>query len=416
MAYVLTADALITGLTGAAVEAPAILVEGTQIVRVTGRSDPTLPAGAERIDLDGCTLMPGLIDCHVHMIFDAGDDPVASLRAETDEHALLRMGVEARAMLQAGITTARDLGDRDFLSLPLRDAIDEGLIEGPRLVCAGPPLTTTAGHCWYLGGEADGEVAIRKGVRERVKRGVNCIKVMATGGGMTPGSNMLRAQFSVDELRAVVDESHRLEKHVAAHCHGTEGIRRAVEAGVDTLEHCSFQGAQGTDFDERVAEQIAAKGIWVSPTITIGFLRLEAMLAAGAADARMQRMMANIGTRWTRLQRMRELGCRFIGSTDDGIAHAPHDAFAPAMALWVKQGGFPAEEVIRASTGIAAEVIGVGSETGSIVEGKAADILAVAGNPLQDIDALTRPVLVMKGGRVYRHDRSAVAHPAAAAR
>ena len=416
MAYILTADALITGLDRAAVEAPAILVEGTKIARVTKRSDPMLPAEADVIDLGSCTLMPGLIDCHVHMIFDAGDDPVATLAPETDAHALLRMGVEARAMLQAGITTARDLGDRNFLSLPLRDAIDEGLVEGPRLVCAGPPVTTTAGHCWYLGGEADGEVAIRKGVRERVKRGVNCIKVMATGGGMTPGSNMLRAQFSVDELRALVDEAHRLEKHVAAHCHGTEGIRRAVEAGVDTLEHCSFQGAEGTDFDERVAEQIAAKGIWVSPTITIGFLRFEAMLTAGVSDARMQRMRTNMETRWTRLQRLRELGCRFVGSTDDGIAHAPHDAFAPALALWVHQGGFPADEVIRASTSVAANVIGVGAETGSISEGKEADILAVAGTPLDDIDALTRPVFVMKGGRIYRDDRSAVGREAAAAR
>jgi imidazolonepropionase-like amidohydrolase len=416
MAYVLTADTLLTGLESAPISDPAILVEGAKIMRVTQTSDPSLPADAERIDLRGCTLMPGLIDCHVHMIFDASDDPVASLAAETDEHALLRMGVEARSMLQAGITSARDLGDRNFLSLPLRDAIDEGLIAGPRLICAGPPVTTTAGHCWYLGGEVDGEVAIRRGVRERVKRGVNCIKVMATGGGMTPGSNMLRAQFSVDELRAVVDEAHRLEKHVAAHCHGTEGIRRAVEAGVDTLEHCSFQGVDGVDFDERVAEQIAAKGIWVSPTITIGMLRLEAMAAAGQTDARLERFRRNMETRWTRLQRMRELGCRFIGSTDDGIAHAPHDAFAPAMALWVKQGGFPADEVIRASTSIAAEVIGIGADTGSLRDGKGADILAVSGNPLRDIDALTRPVLVMKGGVIARDDRSLVAREAAAAR
>lgn len=416
MAYVLTADTLITGLDENATEAPAILVEGTTILRVTRSSDPTIPSDAERIDLTGCTLMPGLIDCHVHLIFDAGDDPVASLAQETDEHALLRMSVEAQAMLQAGITTARDLGDRNFLSLPLRDAIAEGLVPGPRLVCAGPPVTTTAGHCWYLGGEVDGEVAIRKGVRERVKRGVDCIKVMATGGGMTPGSNMLRAQFTVDELRALVDEAHRLEKHVAAHCHGTEGIRRAVEAGVDTLEHCSFQGPGGVDFDERVAEQIAAKGIWVSPTITIGFLRLQAMAAAGQTDARLERFRVNMETRWSRLQRMRELGCRFIGSTDDGIAHAPHDAFAPAMALWVQQGGFPAAEVIRASTSIAAGVIGIGSETGSVVAGKQADIIAVSGNPLQDIDALTRPVLVMKGGTLHRNERAAVARETAGAR
>ncbi|MGI8551300.1 MAG: amidohydrolase family protein [Dehalococcoidia bacterium] len=402
MAIILIADQIIDGLAHSALESSAILVEGDTIARVTQASDPSLPDGVERIVLRGTTLMPGLIDCHVHLIFDAGEDPVRSLNEESDDHALLRMAVEARAMLQAGITTARDLGDRTFLSLPVRDAIAEGLLEGPRLVCSGPPVTTTAGHCWYLGGEADGEVALRKGVRERVKRGVNCIKVMATGGGMTPGSNMLRAQFSVDELRAVVDESHRLEKHIAAHCHGTEGIRLAVEAGVDTLEHCSFQGQDAPDFDERVAEQIAAKGVWVSPTITIASRRIAAMAAAGQLDARMQRMATMMQSRWPRLQRMRELGCKFIASTDDGIGHAPHDALAGGLVEWVREGGFPPSEVIRAATSIAASVIGVGQETGSIAPGKQADIIAVQGNPLQEIESLERVALVMKGGKLYR--------------
>lgn len=411
MPLLLTADALIDGRSSSIIPAPAILIDGSTIVRVTRQGDASLPSDATRIDLAGRTLMPGLIDCHVHMIFDAGDDPVASLRAETDEHALLRMTIEARAMLQAGITTARDLGDRTFLSLPLRDAIAEGLIEGPRLVCAGPPITTTAGHCWYLGGEVDGDLAIRKGVRERVKRGVDCLKIMATGGGMTPGSNMTRAQFSVEELRAAADEAHRLEKHIAAHCHGTEGIRRAVEAGVDTLEHCSFLGANGPDFDEQVAEQIAAKGVWVSPTVTIAQRRLAMMEAGdGLDEARLARVRMMLEGRWTRMRRMRELGCRFIASTDDGIGHAPHDALAPALALWVREADFPADEVLRAATSIAAEVIGVGAETGAIEPGKQADIIAIDGNPLAEIEALQRVALVMKGGRVVR--QPAVAEPA----
>lgn len=401
MATILTADALLDGRSNTTIESPAVLIEGRRIMRVTRRDDPSLPQEAVRVDLPGCTLMPGLIDCHVHLIFDAGDDPVQSLAPETDEHALLRMAGEARAMLQAGITTARDLGDRDYLSLPVRDAIAEGLIEGPRLVCAGPPITTTAGHCWYLGGEADGEVELRKAVREHVKRGVDCIKVMATGGGMTPGSNMLRAQFTTDELRTIVDEARRLNKHVAAHCHGTEGIRRAVEAGVDTLEHCSFRTEEGSELDEDVARQIAASGTWVSPTV---FTPPRHLLEGDETESvRMRRAM--LDSRWPRLQRMRELGCRFIASTDDGIAHAPHNALSHALVNWVREGGFPAGEVIRSATSVAANVIGVGAETGSIEPSKSADLIAVQGNPLQTIESLQRVRLVMKEGRVYRLER-----------
>lgn len=401
MQFVLTADCLIDGR-GGTVAAPAIVVEDSTIVRVTHRADPSLPETATRIDLPGCTLMPGLIDAHVHLTFDGGPDPVASLAAERDERALLRMAVEARTMLRAGITTARDLGDRAFLSLPVRDAINEGLIEGPRLVCAGPPITTTAGHCWYLGGEADGEVAIRKGVRERVKRGVDCIKVMATGGGMTPGSNMLRAQFTVDELRAMVEESHRLGKHIAAHCHGTEGIVRAVEAGVDTLEHCTFAGPDGADFDERLVEQIAARGIAVSPTLAFSMRNLLAGVPDGRTTAEAQRFRRLAGTMRERLLFMRAAGCTFIASTDNGIGNSPHDALTASLSLWVRTMGFPADEVIRAATSEAARVIGVGAQTGAIEPGKQADIIAVDGNPLDEIEAIERVSFVMKGGTVHR--------------
>lgn len=402
MPTLLTADALVDVRDGGIISRPAILVENGVITRVARQGDPGLPADAARVDLPGLTLMPGLIDAHVHLIFDAGSDPVASLAPESDEHALLRMAVEARAMIQAGITTARDLGDRTFLSLPVRDAINEGLIPGPRLICAGPPITTTAGHCWYLGGEVDGEVAIRRGVRERVKRGVDCLKVMATGGGMTPGSNTLRAQFTVAELAAMVEEAHRLGKRIAAHCHGTEGIRRAVEAGVDTLEHCSFAGENGPDFDEEVARQIAAKGIRVSPTVFVSMKRAMSPRPGDPNDPFAARYPALLEAMRDRMQRMRELGCRFIASTDNGVRNAPHDSLAVALEIWVRLLGFPAGEVIRAATIDNADTLGLGGAIGSIEEGKLADIIAVEGNPLDEIEALQRVRFVMKGGKVER--------------
>ena len=188
MRYLITADAMFDGSGDEPAPAPALVVEGGVIEQVTSRGDPALPAVDEVIQLSGHTLMPGYIDGHVHLVFDGEPDPVAALRTESDEHVLLRMAAHAARMVSAGITTARDLGDRNFLSLPVRDAIKEGMLMGPRLLCAGPPITTTAGHCWYLGGEADGELAVRQAVRDHVKRGVDCIKVMATGGNMTPGA------------------------------------------------------------------------------------------------------------------------------------------------------------------------------------------------------------------------------------
>ncbi len=403
MHYLLTAEAMFDGRGANLVERPAILVEGASIARVTVEGDPSLPPNVETIDLPGHTLMPGLIDGHVHLVFDGGPDPVASLRTETDEHALLRMAIHAGSMLDAGITTARDLGDRTFLSLHVRDAIAEGLMPGPRLLCAGPPLTTTAGHCWYLGGEVDGEVAIRKGVRERVKRGVDCLKVMATGGGMTPGSNMLREQFSVAELTAMVDEAHRLEKTIAAHCHATVGIRLAVAAGVDTLEHCSFHGPSGTEFDEALAAEIARTGIWISPTIASTSRLLTPERLASMDDATRARVHMFISGRWDWMRAAREMGCKFIASTDCGIPNSPHNQLPASLAAWVEEGGFPAAEVLRAATGTIADALGIGGITGSLSPGLAADIIAVPGNPLVASGLLEKVDFVMKEGRIHRN-------------
>lgn len=409
MRYLITADAMFDGSGDEPAPAPALVVEGGVIEQVTSRGDPALPAVDEVIQLSGHTLLPGYIDGHVHLVFDGGPDPVAALRTESDEHVLLRMAAHAARMVSAGITTARDLGDRNFLSLPVRDAIKEGMLMGPRLLCAGPPITTTAGHCWYLGGEADGELAVRQAVRDHVKRGVDCIKVMATGGNMTPGSNMLREQFNLAELTAIVEEAHRLGKTVAAHCHATVGIRLAVQAGVDTLEHCSFQGPSGVEFDATLAAEIARRGMYISPTIAMGS-RLPAAMVERADDAMMARIAMMLEGRWKSMGAARSLGCAFIASTDCGIPHSPHDQLPASLAAWAIDGGFPVAEVLRAATSTIASALGIAGVTGALRPGLAADIIAVPGDPFADPALLAEVDFVMKGGDVVRNEsREAVA-------
>lgn len=244
--------------------------------------------GAQRVDAAGCTVLPGLIEAHAHLCFNAQRDWRAVFDAEGPHRMLLRMAHHAQRMLEGGITTVRDLGAPTELAVALRDATSDGLIAGPDLLVSGAPITTTGGHCWFMGGEADGELSVRVAVRQRVKGGVDWIKVMASGGNMTPGTNVEAAQYTAAELRAVVDEAHRLGKRVAAHAHGVAGIRVAVEAEVDTIEHCSFQTPEGSRKDEAVIEAIARAGIIVSPTIYSGFART----APGRFEARAELLRA----------------------------------------------------------------------------------------------------------------------------
>lgn len=396
----ITAGLLFDGLDEEPLRRPLLIVEDGRIVRIGEQGVTSVPDGVESIDLPGTTLLPGLIDCHIHLIFDGSAEPVPHLLVESDNHALVRMTAHAAAMLQAGITTARDLGCRSHLDLEIRRCIEEGLIPGPRLLCVGRPITVTGGHCYFLGGEADGELEVRKAVRREHKAGADWLKIFATGGHMTPGSNPYHAQYTEAELRAATEEAHRLEHGIAAHCHGTEGVRRAVAAGVDTLEHCSFQKPGGLDLDERVIEQIVAKGIYVSPTVTKNVLNPPPEVAA--------RMPAGMRESFgIRLRTLAEAGAKFIASTDAGIPNNPHTALPVSLQALGACSGLSNVEVLRSATSRAAEALRIGGVTGALQPGLAADVIAVAGNPLDDLAALERLAFVMKGGTIYRREIAA---------
>lgn len=378
-AITLTGGRVWDGLAAEPVQAPVHVASG--LVAACAAED------ARQVDVSGCTVLPGLIEAHAHLCWNAAEDwrTVYDVEARSPGRLLLRMMGNAQRMLSAGMTTVRDLGSPTHDAVELRNAIQAGMVTGPDLLVAGAPITTTGGHCWFLSGEADGELGVRVAVRERVKAGVDWIKVMASGGNMTPGSNPMRAQYTVDELRAIVAEAHRLGRRVTAHGHGAEGIRVAVEAQVDMIEHCTFQTLAGSEKDDALIAEIARKGIIVSPTIV-------GRIGAMEGDDRFRR-------RSELLCAMVEAGCQMVMSTDCGIPHTPHDHLARGMVTFERLTGLEPTEVLKLATSTGAHLLGL-SDRGTIEPGRRADVVVVEGDPTQDLAALSQVRMVIAGGRV----------------
>jgi imidazolonepropionase-like amidohydrolase len=370
---VIRAGSLFDGVSETLLADPVLVVDGPRIVAVDHGVEP--PQGADVVDLAGATLLPGLIDTHIHLAFDASADPVAALAGRDDSAVVAAMSVAGRAALRGGVTTIRDLGDRDFLSLGLRGA--SGL---PTIVAAGPPITTPTGHCHFLGGRTEPTPeAVRIAVRERADRGVDVVKVMASGGTMTPGTRQELSQFTPDLLRAVVDEAHRLGLPVTAHAHGTSAIRDALDAGVDGMEHVSFWSADGIDDPGDLARRIVDSRVAVG--ITGGVVATPGVSPPAAVMMRMPRIIANT-------RGLYEAGAHLVLGTDAGIGPPkPHDVLRYAIAQTALI-DMPPVVALRTATSTAAAACGLADRKGRLAPGFDADILAVDGNPLADLDAL----------------------------
>jgi imidazolonepropionase-like amidohydrolase len=317
--------------------------------RVVGvRSGGVSAAEVEVLDLGAVTLLPGLIDAHVHLAFDAREDPVGHLADAGDEQVLDGMRAAAVRCLAAGITTVRDLGDRGYLGLRLRAELTENSASGPHLLVAGPPITTTRGHCWFLGGQADGVDAVRDAVRVRAQKGVDVVKVMASGGQMTIGTHPYQDQYGLAELRAAVQEAHRHGLPITAHAQATTSIANAVAAGFDMIEHCSFAIADGMHADPELMDAIARAGVIVSPTV--GWLpggTLPVALPVSPAQG------------MDVVRRLRQAGVAVVCSTDAGVAPAkPHDVLPYGVSVLVNGAGFPPVEALRAATSVAVKAAG----------------------------------------------------------
>lgn len=387
--YIIKAHKIVTGFPGNTISNGIIVVDSGQIKAV--EKDDQLnqwlssdnKSDVEVIDLGDVTVMPGLIDAHVHLGFNGGLDPVGRMKSRTNDQLLMEMIYNARLLLRSGVTTARELGARDFLDLVVREGVEEGFVEGPNLVVSNRPITTTGGHCWYMGCECDNETEIRKAVRKHAKAGADLIKIMSTGGAITKGTFPWQARFSLKEIKAATEESHALGLKVASHAHGVEGIRNSVEADVDTIEHCSWFTQDGTEYNEELVTKIIEKGIFICPTTNISW----------KIDTK------RITERIPQLKMMYERGVKFIMGTDAGIPHVTHDKYVDGLEV-LAHTGMSNEELLEASTSLAAEALGVNEITGTLEVGKNADLIAVKGNPFEDLDALRHLTFVMRKGNI----------------
>jgi len=383
-----------------------ILIEGNKIIAVG--ADVAIPPGAKVIDLSGATVLPGLIDCHTHLVADARDlEPLAELR-KTAAQVALESVPNARATLMAGFTTVRDVGTyRAFVDLALRDAIARGDIIGPRVYGAGAYVTVSGGAGALNGlapdiqlprdlrlGVADGPYQVRQRIREIVSQGADLIKILATGAVLTHRSNPGAEEFTPEELSAAVDEARKHGLRVAAHAHGPAGIKNAVRAGAASIEH-------GTLIDDEGIALMRERGTYlVADIYNDEYLMGEAARQGLPKDfLEKERNLGQIQRE--NFRKAVQTGVKIAFGTDSGVY--PHGWNAKQFAYQVKYGQTPMQ-AIQSATINAADLIGVAEQIGSIRPGKLADLIAVPGNPLEDITQLERVSFVMKDGRIYKRD------------
>lgn len=386
---------VIDGTGAAPLAGMTVLLDDGQIVSITAGG--AIPSEATILyDGDG-TLLPGLIDAHVHLTFDGSADPVATMKAEEDPILLVRAAGNGQRALRAGITTIREVGAKNDVIFTLKDAINRGLIIGPHLLVSGRPLTSVKGHCWFMNGEVANEDELLALMHRQIDLGADLTKVMASGGGMTVESNVREPQFSAAELTRLVTESHQRGRHVSAHCHATVSIVNSVAARVDTIEHCSWMTYEGNDIDDSILADLVASGVVVVPTLApiasaVRHGRIGRMVAGGDLQAFYEHRLSNV-------RRMREAGVPMIAGSDAGVNYLPHDAGIDEIILMTEV-GFTPLEALRAATGYSAEVIGIGAVAGTITPGKRADLVIVGGDPATDIRAIRNVRQVIKSGQV----------------
>ena len=374
-----------------------VLVEGSRIAAVLPRDAP-VPDGCETVEAPDGTLLPGLVDAHVHLSGDGTDGTLDRLDGVDPGDLQATIGQSLRTHAATGVTTVRDLGDRLWATLGWRASRDpdDGL---PTVLASGPPITSVGGHCFSMGGEAQGADGLRAAVQERAERGADVVKVMASGGFATVGTQVLECQFSLDELRVLVDEAHRLGLPVTAHAHGLPAVHLALDAGCDGIEHCSMLTDKGAVQTPEDLRRMVDADVVVCQTM--GFTgrpptnpQAEAMLARLGLTFE-QVMTANK----RRNGAMHAAGVRMVSGSDGGISDAKRHGLLPLTLAWFVEGGVSPADAIASATSVAADALGLGGSKGRLRAGCDADVLVVAGDALTDVAALARTEVVLVRGR-----------------
>ena len=396
MEFTLVGGTLIDGTGTNPVENSAVHVKDGRIAWAGSANEMTASAkSAPQKDISGKWILPGLIDAHIHVCYNGAESVFTLLERDRDDLVLEAVDTVGR-ILSHGVTTVRDIGGEKYIEMSLRKAINAGFIKGPRMKVSGRVIAMTGGHAHFIAREADGPDEMRKAAREQIKAGADTVKLMATGGSATPGQDIMASQFTVDEIKAAVDAAHAMGRTVAAHCHGTGGIKNCMLAGVDSIEH-------GTYLDEETADMMIKNGAQLVLTIGVGNPDLTSypLSPVQKADAERRKSMIEQGIVQIRktIDLAREKGVFLgIGTDAGGNPLAPHNfSMARELELLVEN-GVPEMEALTIATHNNAKVLRWDDEIGTVEAGKFADLLVIEGDPLADISNVRKISAVYKGG------------------
>jgi len=367
-----------------------VLVADGRILGVEPGGAPA-PDGCPVTDLPGATLLPGLIDAHVHLCGDDGPRALDQLPELGDDELDAIIAVSLRKQLAAGVTAVRDLGDARWA------VVDRHRGHGASwsTVAAGPPVTCVGGHCAGMGGEAAGADGLRRAVQERVEHGADVVKVMTSGGMMTPGTDVTLCQFPLEELRVLVEEAHRAGLPVTGHAHALSAVELCIAAGVDGIEHCSCLTAHGMDMPDGLADAIAAAGIDVCPTLG----RAPGVPLPPQAVALLARLNFTFEDRYPQIVALHRAGVALVAGVDAGINPVKPHGLLPESVIETVTAGVPPAAALGSATAVAARACGLAGRTGRLAAGLDADLIAVDGDPLTDVTALRNLRLVVSRGR-----------------
>ena len=388
-----------TAITNARVVIPhGVLERGTVVfdrdgITYVGDSLPSSYQPVTIIDGTGHTLTPGLIDSHIHITMEPDANPWLRMN-DSDALIALRAARNAKATLSAGFTTVRDLGAKNYIDLSLRDAIQQGVVQGPRMLAAGKCICMTGGHGWMMGREVDSPDEARKAAREQLKAGADVIKIMATGGVMTPGVEPGAQQLTREEMAAAIIEAVKAGKKTATHAQGRTGIMEAVLAGIHSVEH-------GFSLDEELCEEMVTRGVYLVPTLVAPHWIVEKGVSAGIPVWAVDKAKASQEEHLKSFELAIRSGVRVAMGTDAGTPFNRHGQNALELELMVRS-GLSTRQAIDSATVAAADLLGISDITGDLTQGKRADLVLVEGDPLQDIRLLqTNIVKVWKDGALF---------------